>query len=109
MTNLFTYPVAKGKTDTSEFAGKITEKGAGPLREQVYYAVKMGGTLGLTSSEIADVVCRDYAGVQPRTSELASLGYLKDSAGGPLVAVARKSFGLWQNRCDRSTQVRDCP
>jgi|TARA_R110000787_G_C13304754_1_gene434882 hypothetical protein len=79
MTNLFTYPVAKGKTDTSEFAGKITEKGAGPLREQVYYAVKMGGTLGLTSSEIADVVCRDYAGVQPRTSELASLGYLKDS------------------------------
>ena len=77
--DLFDFPVASGRTDTSSDAAETMSIGVKNLRRLVYQAIHSAGHLGLTTREIASVLGRKYSGVQPRTSELRDRNHILDS------------------------------
>lgn len=67
---------AEGKTDTSREAAKKIKIA---WRDYVLGTIRGAGPPGATTSEIAETLRHDYSGIQPRTSELKALGFIRDS------------------------------
>jgi plasmid replication initiation protein len=75
------YPDQPGHRDidTSIEAASAVAQVSGPVRRMVYHAIGEVGGRGLTSYELADRLRMEHGTVQPRTSELKALGFIRDT------------------------------
>lgn len=75
------YPDRPGyrRRDTSKEAADAIAPKASSLQVLVLDAIRAAGALGLTAHECAAVLRLDRSAVQPRTTELSLLGFIRDS------------------------------
>lgn len=82
--------------DTSQEAAQSLAKRAGSkVRDLVLEAIRISGTYGATSEEIASRLRLPYHTVQPRTSELIRLGEIRDSGVRRLNRLTGKKAIVW--------------
>lgn len=88
------YPDAPGyrATDTSRAAAEAMRPKVSVLRQMVLGALKIRP---MTTMEIAHHIRQRYEAVQPRTSELKDMGFIKDSGARGISRDPRKRAIVW--------------
>lgn len=65
--------------DTSIEAAEAIEISAGRLQRLALRAIRAAGTRGMTTNELVAAVRVSRDSIQPRTSELREMGFIRDS------------------------------
>lgn len=75
------YPHAAGHRgiDTSALAAEAIEISVGRLQRVALRAIRAAGGRGLTTNELVAAVRISRDSIQPRTSELREMGFIRDS------------------------------
>jgi len=75
------YPHAPGHRgiDTSALAAEAIEISVGRLQRIALRAIRAAGNRGLTTNELVAAVRISRDSIQPRTSELREMGFIRDS------------------------------
>ncbi|GLK44480.1 MULTISPECIES: hypothetical protein [Novosphingobium] len=75
------YPHAPGHrgVDTSIAAAEAIEMSVGHLQRVALRAIRTAGSRGLTTNELVAAVRISRDSIQPRTSELREMGFIRDS------------------------------
>jgi hypothetical protein len=90
------YPFAAslGATDTSAAAAQAIDMSVGYLQRVALRAIRDAGDGGLTTNELSASVQIGRESIQPRTSELRSMGLIKDSGARRANSNGKKAI-VW--------------
>lgn len=88
------FAASPGATDTSAAAAQAIDMSVGYLQRVALRAIRDAGDRGLTTNELAALVPIGRESIQPRTSELRSMGLIKDIGARRLNANGKKAI-VW--------------